>query len=339
MSKFSAEEHVAVLLRTLMLDVQYQVDDLRREMALFTLFAWVTAVRKATRESRRSSANLNRVLGQTEAALLAKFRGYESRLEAQIEGILLAARERFDASMEDISGEVRFAKAKNIKVASLQFLALNMHESFTNTLRFFVKTLVFRMRNDQLLPESKALSSVMGPVFSDAEDLFDDLGGTWPESDRELRTATKQAEYLLPKTGPVSRLQSSLYQVAGDFAFTGLVDQIWPVFEDSSSLRGWAAIVVNDANTTDFCRGLLGGQWDASTAKPLKESRVQLDFPGFPPYHEHCRTTMTPIFHKDLVFKSNITTSGQVPTFHGDDWLKILPPAERNKYVAEGIRH
>jgi hypothetical protein len=334
MKKFSAEEQVAAVLKALALDTQFEVDALRKDMALFALFVWVAVARKIIRESRRQNGlYVNETAAIAQAILATKFRAYEKRLAAQIEGILLARKAGFKAGMLRITGDVKYAKTRKVTADGLSFMVLTLHQTFATLLQTFQQRLVLRLRSDLLQSENARLSSVIGPAFADAEELYDRLGGSFPDDDFPKRQQFATAALnVLPKTGPVPRLVQELGQIAGDFAHTGLIDTIWPILSHASSTAGVSVLVTVDERTGVFCTGLLGGMWNVETGKSLPQSAVSVDFPGPPPYHPNCRSIIGPVFHQGLVFKSGVAASGQAPDFSSNSWLDALPSDERDYY-------
>jgi hypothetical protein len=300
MRKFSAEEQVAALLKSLTLETQFAVNDLKKDIALFVLIVWVAVARKLVRESKRRSLTLNNASEMTQAILATKFRRYEKRLAAAIEGILLARKMDFESGMLQITGDVKYTKTRKVSVDRLDFMALTLNQMLMLSLQTFQQRLVLRLRTDLLRPEDRALSTVLGVSYDEAEDLYDRLGGEFPY-DKVSAKVADTAQSILPKLGPVPRLASEISQVVGDFAYTGLVDLTSPLFASSSSVSAIAAIVILDDVTGDFCQSIYKGVWDAKTGKALPISRVAVDFPGLPPYHRNCRTTATPLFHEGLV--------------------------------------
>lgn len=60
-------------------------------------------------------------------------------------------------------------------------------------------------------------------------------------------------------------------------------------------IKGVQALVTLDTRTTDICKARSGAAWDLKTGRPLPESRTNEDFPGHPPWHWGCRTTLVPV--------------------------------------------
>ena len=310
----SAEEQVAQLLRALAASTQFEVSKLRKDVALFALIVWVAAARKLLREQRRGALGVSAAMSMVQALLLGKFRSYEKRLAAQIEGIVLAQKLDFSKGMSKITGDVKFGKTRRFSADSLSVMGFTLNETFRMQLQAFQQRLVLRLRTDSLLPADTAISSVLGARLADAEDLYDTLGGSYPDDDFSGRARlAEQALSIIPSTGPVAKLASGLIQTADDFAFTGLIDSTSALMSHSDAVSAIAAIVTEDDRTGEFCTKLVGGIWDVGTRKALPESRVSVDFPGFSPYHPNCRTLNVPVFHAGLVFKSGVKASGKAP--------------------------
>ena len=62
------------------------------------------------------------------------------------------------------------------------------------------------------------------------------------------------------------------------------------------AINGVMALATLDSGTTHLCRSRHGGAWDLSSNKPLIWSPAQIQFPGRPPWHWNCRTTLSPLF-------------------------------------------
>jgi len=76
---------------------------------------------------------------------------------------------------------------------------------------------------------------------------------------------------------------------------------------------GVMALATLDNRTSELCRDRHGGAWDLSTGEPLPYSTVDESFPGRPPWHFNCRTTLTPVFADE-----DVPTIQEEST---DDWL------------------
>jgi hypothetical protein len=60
-------------------------------------------------------------------------------------------------------------------------------------------------------------------------------------------------------------------------------------------IKGVQAVVTFDLRTTQICIARAGAAWNLETGEPLPESTVREPFPGPPPWHWNCRTTLVPI--------------------------------------------
>lgn len=60
-------------------------------------------------------------------------------------------------------------------------------------------------------------------------------------------------------------------------------------------VTGVMALATLDARTTDLCHGRHGGAWSLETKQPLAWSKTRIPFPGRPPWHFNCRTTLSPV--------------------------------------------
>lgn len=59
-------------------------------------------------------------------------------------------------------------------------------------------------------------------------------------------------------------------------------------------VKGMQAIVTLDGRTTEICIARSGAAWDID-GNPLPESTRQEPFPGYPPWHWNCRSTLVPL--------------------------------------------
>jgi hypothetical protein len=109
------------------------------------------------------------------------------------------------------------------------------------------------------------------------------------------------------------------------------------VAEDHSNLfSAYQIAVILDNRTSITCMGLSGGVWDSVTGQPLPGSATSIPFPGWPPYHHHCRSSMllVPRDWEDLPKKVRQSVPNpralkedrlyQEPKSY-EDWLKEQP--------------
>ena len=72
-------------------------------------------------------------------------------------------------------------------------------------------------------------------------------------------------------------------------------DVLLKTYEDNSDLvQGVDAVITFDNRTTPICISRDGAAWDLATGKPLPGSSRDEAFPGPPPWHPRCRTTLAP---------------------------------------------
>lgn len=77
-------------------------------------------------------------------------------------------------------------------------------------------------------------------------------------------------------------------------------------------IRGVIAVATLDSHITALCSGRHGGKWDVVTGDPLDGSTVDEEFPGRPPWHHNCRTTLVPLF---------VGEPDPSPEATGDEWF------------------
>jgi SPP1 gp7 family putative phage head morphogenesis protein len=122
-------------------------------------------------------------------------------------------------------------------------------------------------------------------------------------------------------------------------------------------LQGVQAIVTLDARTSDICMARSGMAWDFD-GKPLND-KTDIDFPGPPPWHPNCRTTLVPLVKsvgqliggkkgeeidravakevKKLPKATQASMDGQVPkALTYEDWLKGKPAAFQEEVLGPG---
>lgn len=108
---------------------------------------------------------------------------------------------------------------------------------------------------------------------------------------------------------------------------------------NSDVIKGYQAVVTLDNRTSDICKAKSGEQWDLN-GKPIPNTGTTEDFPGPPPWHYQCRSTLIPII-KDWNELSNQAKSrtknkmgtqaamnGKVPAhLNYEQWLRKQPKA------------
>ncbi len=309
MKRRSAETYFAALLSTLMLQTQTEIHGLRRELALFALILWVAVAKKFVRANRKHGPmGLASVVSEVDALLTTKFRNYEKILLAKIEAILVAQQTMLVEGGQKITVDAKFGRVPKLNLEEMALFGATFRQHMSVVLANF-RTRVFSTAQIELGRPS-VLMTVFGPGLEEAEELYEDLGGTLPESARRQQVLGSRAEILLKRSPPALGLMERMFQYAGDLAYAGLMTQAWGYFSRPSTVRGFAAHVLQDDRTSKFCQGLVGGVWDSKTGKALPESAVVFDFPGRPPYHPNCRTILFPWFVEGLEFSNGVKTTG-----------------------------
>ncbi len=69
---------------------------------------------------------------------------------------------------------------------------------------------------------------------------------------------------------------------------------------NKQAIQGVLALATLDNRTTELCMERHGGAWDIVSREPLAFSTIAIQFPGRPPWHFRCRTTLTPVFVGDI---------------------------------------
>ena len=65
--------------------------------------------------------------------------------------------------------------------------------------------------------------------------------------------------------------------------------------QNEDVISGVGAMTTLDNRTTEICMGRTGGAWHMQTGEPLPEDESGESFPGPPPWHFQCRTSLVPI--------------------------------------------
>ena len=108
---------------------------------------------------------------------------------------------------------------------------------------------------------------------------------------------------------------------------------------NSSVVKGVRAVVTLDTRTSRLCMSRSGNAWDLD-GKPIKGTDTKIPFPGPPPWHWNCRTTLTGVLKswdelgsskkiKEISRSTRASMDGQVPAdLNYEEWLRIKDKAE-----------
>ena len=132
-----------------------------------------------------------------------------------------------------------------------------------------------------------------------------------------LDTGTRQAEALV---------RTSVQNVANAARYETYKN-------NNDVIKAVQALVTLDGATTPICQARSGAIWDLQTGEPTDDSPVSESFPGPPPWHWNCRTTLVPVMkswkelggkvRKEIPISTQASMDGQVSgklTYNG--WLK-----------------
>ena len=115
-------------------------------------------------------------------------------------------------------------------------------------------------------------------------------------------------------------------------------------------VRARMAVATLDLRTTDLCKSRDGALWGLD-GKPLSESPVKIDYPGPPPWHFNCRTTIVPITkswkelggklkdgaEEKISDRERASMDGQVPAkLTYEQWLKTKPKSVQVEVLGPG---
>lgn len=110
--------------------------------------------------------------------------------------------------------------------------------------------------------------------------------------------------------------------------------------QNGDIVKGVQALVTLDTRTSEICMGRSGGAWNLKTGNALPQSTVTFSFPGPPPWHWNCRTTLIPITvsweelgarkQKQIPESTQASMDGQVAEdLTYEQWLKKQTKARR----------
>lgn len=162
---------------------------------------------------------------------------------------------------------------------------------------------------------------------------------------------TRSARFRDGVLGPAFRRGQALIVTASRRAANDARTALWTANADV--VRGVQAVNPLDHRTSDICRARAGGAWELETGREFQSSRVGISFPGPPPWHWRCRTTLVPIFYPlsklervNQRLRSRLLqlTADERARLDGkpgagltfDDWLRSIPAAEREEVLGPG---
>jgi hypothetical protein len=154
-----------------------------------------------------------------------------------------------------------------------------------------------------------------------------------------METKKRQAEMLVRTSvmGAANQSRMAMYQANSDV------------------VKGVQAVVTFDLRTSDICISRAGAGWDLE-GNPLPDSTRQEPFPGPPPWHNGCRTTLSPVLKSfeellgakgtRLDQKLKETPGTRASKFDGqigedvsfDQWLRRRSPAQQQQALGKKRR-
>lgn len=109
-------------------------------------------------------------------------------------------------------------------------------------------------------------------------------------------------------------------------ASMAVTNAVWfAVQERVDGIIGWAAVTVLDDRTSKICIARTGAMWFLD-GNPMPASTRDEPFPGPPPWHWHCRSSLVPMFERS---KPKVTTF--------DDWLRERGDEYARKRLGPGL--
>lgn len=110
--------------------------------------------------------------------------------------------------------------------------------------------------------------------------------------------------------------------------------------QHGEKVRAVQAVNPLDNKTSVICRARAGGIWSLATGRAMKQSAYPGRFPGPPPWHWGCRTTLIPL----MVPGDYRTKKGRIRKMDGrfaknqgfETWLKKRPETEQLKLLGPG---
>lgn len=116
--------------------------------------------------------------------------------------------------------------------------------------------------------------------------------------------------------------------------------------ENKDMIEGVQALATLDSRTTPLCMSRDKGAWNLDTGEPLPTSKVDIRYPGPPPWHYNCRTILIPVTKsfkslglklKKLPESARASMDGQVAgDLTYEEWLKTKPVEFQREVLGDG---
>lgn len=137
-----------------------------------------------------------------------------------------------------------------------------------------------------------------------------------------MRTASTEAEKRAAAQAGTNLLRNGLRTMAVTAANAVQNAAALAVMATSPEVDAVAIVVILDDRTSDICLNLAGGIWDVVTGAATGESAVADPFPGSPPYHYRCRSSLAPVLASHA--PPTVTSVDEWIAQHPEDALAAL---------------
>lgn len=203
--------------------------------------------------------------------------------------------------------------------------------------------LINRIDSDDLVASLNDLL-FMGMTFSEVIDFLSTnaVTRTGAEMLASVRNADSIQETNERVLGVYSRVARDVAAMSAIMLFAAVNSARGLLFQQNDHvIRALMSVAVIDSRTTELCISRDRAAWDAKTLKPLPDSPRKEPWPGYPPWHYFCRSTIIPVIraYSDLsgVGDAAKGSNGSFPTKHRyESWLETLSAAQARGVLGAG---
>lgn len=221
---------------------------------------------------------VQKLLNQVRNTIKASYSSYGQALSSDLRGV---SRLEATAVADELNGVLR------AEVASVGLPASTVRSIVTNTLIEGDVLSGWLSRQSAAFQQRLQTEMNIGALAGESvPQLTQRIRGTRvPSAPRGtytggiMNTTTREAEALA---------RTSIQQIAN-------TSRMEAYKQNADIIKGVQALVTLDLRTSEICISRSGGAWDLKTGQPLPQSTVKFAFPGPPPWHWNCRTTLIPI--------------------------------------------
>lgn len=257
-----------------------------------------------------------------------------------------------DAELFDLAdAEVRFAKKMlekrtGVEFTQTKFSRASLKQLSSNAMIQGAPVKDWWSKQSTDLQQRFAQQVRMGVLAGeDTPTIVQRVRGTATGKNRIIHTPDGKRRIIKEFEGGVTatttREATTLVRTSVQTVSNNVLSEVYEKNKDL--LRGVQAQVTLDNRTSEICMSRSGGAWDFN-GKPLPESKVQIPFPGPPPWHHNCRTVLIPIFKASDKLKLKKIPEGKQASMDGqvagdmsyEDWLKTKPESFQQEVLGPG---